>query len=382
MSRNSWCPAVLLATFFYFVRNEGALGDEPEPAGFLGTILRDTNDGNGDGVAVASIVENSPAESAGLQIDDQIIEFDKQQITHSADLINAVKSHKPGARAELRFRRAGEEQSAFVVLTARPKDAELATLQRTIQASLKIGAYLDDAWHHRPGGRAQKANGARVAAIVVDSPASKAGLRVDDRILGIDGSPIVDASDAWRAITSFGAGKEIALDVLRNGESKVVVTVVGKSPPPWELLVEADPPRVWGGILSGNGRVIGDVSNPGNMICSGRFTIDGFFEQGSGDLLSVEISGPNPDAGLFVTGDVRLDGIVHVSIKDLAPQSGDAFELVRDAASLKGHFRRVMLPEPAKGLRWEIVYDDLTNGRDFDGDGKHDLTLVVEEATE
>jgi S1-C subfamily serine protease len=59
----------------------------------------------------------------------------------------------------------------------------------------------------------------RIAAVVPNGPAAKAGLAVDDRIVAIDGAPVASRSlAAWRTIVSLGeVGARHTLTVMAGG---------------------------------------------------------------------------------------------------------------------------------------------------------------------
>jgi S1-C subfamily serine protease len=57
-----------------------------------------------------------------------------------------------------------------------------------------------------------------VGTIEPDSPAARAGIKVGDVLLGIDGTTIAGADDLVRALTGDTIGREVKLDVLRGTE--------------------------------------------------------------------------------------------------------------------------------------------------------------------
>lgn len=70
-------------------------------------------------------------------------------------------------------------------------------------------------------------DGALVAEIIPDSPASKAGFQQRDIITSFDGKPIIDYEELPKMVAETSIGKEVPVDVLRAGTKttlKVVVT--------------------------------------------------------------------------------------------------------------------------------------------------------------
>ncbi len=66
-----------------------------------------------------------------------------------------------------------------------------------------------------------RARAVRVLQVVADSPASGAGLRPDDLVVGAGGAPVETLDDVVRAMV-LGHPPEISLDVVRNGRREVL----------------------------------------------------------------------------------------------------------------------------------------------------------------
>ena len=79
-----------------------------------GARIADTDSTNG----TPPIVPGGPAEAAGLEAGDVILELDGEPVEGSGELIVAIRSRAPGDTIELRVRRNGSEQSVRVTLGA------------------------------------------------------------------------------------------------------------------------------------------------------------------------------------------------------------------------------------------------------------------------
>jgi S1-C subfamily serine protease len=69
--------------------------------------------------------------------------------------------------------------------------------------------------------------GAVVVEVSPGTAASAAGLRVGDRITAIDGTAVAGSADLGRAIRRAGAGTEITLSVVRDGEMLEITAILG-----------------------------------------------------------------------------------------------------------------------------------------------------------
>jgi serine protease Do len=70
--------------------------------------------------------------------------------------------------------------------------------------------------------------GALVASVFPGDPADKAGIKAKDIILSIDDEKIESSRDLTRIIADQGAGKQIQVKVLRNGETKSFTVALTK----------------------------------------------------------------------------------------------------------------------------------------------------------
>ncbi|KXA91777.1 hypothetical protein AKJ63_00970 [candidate division MSBL1 archaeon SCGC-AAA259D18] len=84
----------------------------------------------------------------------------------------------------------------------------------------------------REGGL-EEVRGILVKGIVANGPAEKAGLRIDDIILKVDGVKIIDGEDFLSYIElNKSPGDELSFKVLRNGETIMIPLELGERPSP------------------------------------------------------------------------------------------------------------------------------------------------------
>jgi serine protease Do len=73
------------------------------------------------GVRVVTVGAGSPAETAGLQVNDVIVKFNGQDIADSQTLIDAINKAKVGQSADIIYWRGSSQQTMTVVLAETPK---------------------------------------------------------------------------------------------------------------------------------------------------------------------------------------------------------------------------------------------------------------------
>jgi S1-C subfamily serine protease len=67
--------------------------------------------------------------------------------------------------------------------------------------------------------------GVEVVEVVPGSPAERAGLRPEDLIVAVEGTPVADVGDLQRLMGADRIGREVTLEVVRDGGRRAVALV-------------------------------------------------------------------------------------------------------------------------------------------------------------
>lgn len=73
------------------------------------------------GVIVAGVVQDGPADKAGIEVGDILLKLDDKEITDTADMLNLVAGTTPGEKRTFSILRNGEEIKIQVEIGVRPK---------------------------------------------------------------------------------------------------------------------------------------------------------------------------------------------------------------------------------------------------------------------
>jgi serine protease Do len=76
----------------------------------------------------------------------------------------------------------------------------------------------------------KKVEGAMIDGPQNGSPAAKAGVQSGDVITALNGTPVKDSRDLARQVAALAPGSSAKLDILRNGESKMLTVTLGELP--------------------------------------------------------------------------------------------------------------------------------------------------------
>ncbi|MEL6132850.1 MAG: Do family serine endopeptidase [Bacteroidota bacterium] len=114
--------------------------------GYLGVMIRSV-DGNlakendlttTEGVFIDSLIENSAAEKAGIQVGDVIVGVEGLRVKNAAELQAAIGIKRPGDNVTLNVNRRGEAKDIAVVLKNRNGNTKLAKVEK-VDALGKLG---------------------------------------------------------------------------------------------------------------------------------------------------------------------------------------------------------------------------------------------------
>ena len=174
-----------------------------------------------DGALVNDVVDDSPADKAGLKSGDVIVAFNGEDILDASDIRNSVGLVEPGERADITYLRDGKRRSTRIevaefdderdVLDDSAAD-EIPALESFSGASITD---IPEDTELRGGTK-----GVMVSSIERGSKAARAGLRKDDVIREVNRQKIGNLSDFEDAID--GEDGPFALSVERDGRNTFI----------------------------------------------------------------------------------------------------------------------------------------------------------------
>lgn len=146
--------------------------------------------------------EESPAAVAGLTTGDVIVSIDGEAVAAWSDINRLVA--------------AGQGQSVQITAKRGNRVFDVAVTPQTKVTKDILG---DDVSYYDAGFSGLPPLQAVVGDVAEGYPAKKSGMRKGDRIVAIDGQPI-DSWNAMKEIISKGKGGPLAIQVVRDGETR------------------------------------------------------------------------------------------------------------------------------------------------------------------
>jgi C-terminal processing protease CtpA/Prc len=199
------------------------------------------------GVLITKIVEDSPAEEAGIKEDDIIFKLAGKEISSTEELSKAVKKHKPGDEIDVVLYRKGKKKTIGITLGEQPyefftfntdemKDyaMELGRHAGELGSSMnfwlkdnfglkgRLGLHIMELDEDMAGYFDVKGGeGVLVLKVAEDSPAEEAGIKAGDVVTLVNGEGISEPEDLIDELCEFEEGEEVELTVVRKGKEQI-----------------------------------------------------------------------------------------------------------------------------------------------------------------
>jgi serine protease Do len=174
-----------------------------------------------EGVIVTEIMKDSPAEKAGIKVEDVILAINSEKIKNVTQLSTKVGSTDPGTKMDLKILRDGDEKTISVTIGEFPADQKQAIAQKKNMQNL--GFSVSDL---TPQLQRQydidDDEGIVITNIERNSDSYRAGLREGDVILKLDRKTVESVDDFYNKLEKVEPDQPIAL-YIKRGDKKLFV---------------------------------------------------------------------------------------------------------------------------------------------------------------
>ncbi len=213
------------------------------------------------GAAIVDVVEDSPAQKAGLKTGDIVVEFDGERVRSARQFARLVEDTPDGRAVKVIVNRSGAKQTMEVTPAARRGEMawtehlgpriregmergmrEFSPGMRTFEFDTPVapGILMGQ---NRPrlgvgveplGDQLAEYFGAKggvlVASVEADSPAAKAGLKAGDVITSVNGEAIADPRDLTSEIRKAAAGSTLSMEIVRERKTQTLKATLPDAP--------------------------------------------------------------------------------------------------------------------------------------------------------
>jgi serine protease Do len=177
------------------------------------------------GALVAQVVSGSPAEKAGIEQGDVIIEFDGKEVANSKDLPRIVASSPVGKAVTVKLSRNGKVLDRQLKVGEMEEKAEVARASSS-QKSLGITVQNLSPELAKEFG-VKKEMGVVVTQVEPGSPASDAGIQTGDVIQEVNRKPVKNVEDFVQKVEKAKDQDHILL-FLQRGQNNLFAAITPK----------------------------------------------------------------------------------------------------------------------------------------------------------
>ena len=217
--------------------------------GWLGVRISPNEDNQ---VEIIEVEKDSPAEIAKIEEGDIVIEFADEDVVDTEMLAKMIRKRKPGEIVTIKIEHDGKAKDVEVKLGELSEEGVWSDFERKFPTLFRPTKEKIAPWppsletrpdvfrfgfEHRKfiGVGVQELNpelseyfgiekgtGILVSSVDKDGPAAKAGLKVGDVIIAVDGNRMERSQDLVKLIQDKEKGEKISIEYLRNKKKRTV----------------------------------------------------------------------------------------------------------------------------------------------------------------
>jgi serine protease Do len=189
-----------------------------------------------EGALVTIITDDGPAEKAGIELGDVILNWNNQPVKGSNDLVQLVMKTKPGTTVPVRVLRDQKERSVNITVEELDLDAEGGARPRRATETSRVepdkpkgfGITIENVSASTGRDAPRGTRGALVTEVDPGSPADQDGLLEGDVIVRVGRAAVTNAAEAEKELKNIPAGGTAMLRIVRqfrNGPQEMFLTV-------------------------------------------------------------------------------------------------------------------------------------------------------------
>jgi serine protease Do len=176
------------------------------------------------GALVAQVVTGSPAEKAGIEQGDVIVEFDGKAISESKDLPQVVASTPVGKSVNVKLLRNGKTLDRSVKVSEMEENVAVANAPAHKTLGITVQNLTPEMARRL---RIKTDTGVVVTGVEPGSPAANAGIQTGDVIREVNRKPVKDVDDLRQKVEQAKDQNNILL-LVKRGENNMFAAVTPK----------------------------------------------------------------------------------------------------------------------------------------------------------
>ena len=180
------------------------------------------------GAFVAMVADDGPAEKAGMEAGDVIVEFNGKPIANNNELPTMVSATAPGTTVPVKVIRDGTERTLTVTVAELDLETETGRRAENAEPGGDTGSGFGITLNNVTPEVARQfelpvgTRGAVITDIDPDSSAARSGLQPGDVIVQVNRRPVTNANEAGAALREVASGRAVGILINRRGQEQFV----------------------------------------------------------------------------------------------------------------------------------------------------------------
>jgi membrane-associated protease RseP (regulator of RpoE activity) len=188
------------------------------------------------GLEVIKVYKDSPAEKAGLQVEDILLRVNESSVKDVDKLSEMIEDTEIDEKIKITYLRNGKELETEATISKRDRKVFVWNNKHE-----NLEHFTSDKKHAWLGVSTDKLTdqlrqffnvpeylGVLVKEVVEDSPAEKSGLKAGDVIIQLGRKEIEDHNDLIRAVDRYDPGEEVEVKIIRDKKEQVLKVTLGE----------------------------------------------------------------------------------------------------------------------------------------------------------
>lgn len=183
--------------------------------GLLGFVVAGS-DPYAEGTELSVVRKRSPADKAGLKVGDQLKSIGGQSVTRRQEIKLALGQYDAGDEVEIEYERDGKRMTSAATMIA-----TIPPLQPQFIGLITADEVIEQTEEEDTDAESSSSTAVIVQHVWNKSPAD-GKLKVNDRLIQLDGSPILDSNAMRQRLWASDPDVPIELTIKRDGNEQVV----------------------------------------------------------------------------------------------------------------------------------------------------------------
>ena len=180
-----------------------------------------------DGILIREVFADGPAESAGIEAGDIVVEVSGRKVRNTTELSTLIGSTEPGTSLKLTVIRDGNKKNVSVTLAEYPEDgAQFASVENRSVESLGMQVETLANQHRSQYNLRSRDQGVVITALASGSIGTRAGLQEGDLIAKINRVSVSNVQEFNNVMQQLKASDPVVFFIKRNNRKLVIDFVI------------------------------------------------------------------------------------------------------------------------------------------------------------